>query len=161
MQEQVCELNLADPSPSLGKGVGDPVIRAIAEARIAWRPQRHECTWVQRFSCLFGSFWYACCLVLCFAHLVANNVFKAIQSLPYYQLPDVKTHERSKTVKIKRHLTEGGGKTEEALTDKPASASLSFLRRHGVKQGVGRLWLEKETLHAYDRQSQENQSSSG
>jgi hypothetical protein len=35
MQEQVCELNLADPSPSLGKGVGDPVIRAIAEARIA------------------------------------------------------------------------------------------------------------------------------
>lgn len=73
-------------------------------------------------------FWCAFCVLLCFAHLVANNVFEAIQSLPYCQLPDVKAHERSQTVKIKSHLTEGWGETEEALTDNLLQWVCSFLR---------------------------------
>lgn len=39
------------------------------------------------------------------------------QSLPYGQLPGTKAQERNKTVKTKRHLVEGGGENEEALTD--------------------------------------------
>lgn len=117
-------------------------------------------------------FWCAFCVLLCFAHLVANNVFEAIQSLPYCRLPDVKAQERSQTVKIKKPPYWGVRGNWRGSYWQPASVSLLFPEKlfcsltweeMGSSRALeGCEWKRKHFTHMIIHgQSQENQSSNG